>query len=353
MRRRLLCITTGFSRSGAPIALFGLLKILVNRNVYDIKLIAYEEGPLHKDYAGLVGEKNMELLDCLPCDDDFRARLQNNYDLVIMNTAVVFPFFFFFQNLQIPVYWWLHEAPDLIESSCPAFPNPHQLSPNFRLFVSSSGSRDMFYKHYRYEPSVIPVPIYKDVIDDQKLEFDIPKDKVIFFIPAAFTYIKGQDILLKVIGQLPEDFKNNSFFIFCGYSLEKQAEYKHIIEEMAKHLDNVIMMEELTHDEVFKLMEMSHCIVAPSRIDTIPMSIIEGMMLNKLVLVSDKAGVSAYITDCKNGFVFTNEEELLKRLLLIINDCNSLKQVSDNGHKVWTDIFSPEAVGKLCDEIGL
>ena len=354
MRKKLLCITTGFHRSGAPIALYGLLRILCRNDNYDISILAYEDGEMHTYYCDLIGTSNIELIDALPCTKEFRDKIQNEYDLVILNTSVVYPFLFFFQNTSIPVYWWIHESPNLIESSCPGFPNPNLLSPNFRLFASSSGAQEIFRSYYSYNNiSVLPVPIFMPHHSVDTLSLSVPDDRCVFFIPAAYTYIKGQDILLKAIASLPANYIDRSFFVFCGYSLEKQSEYKSIIMQMASKLDNVVMLDNLSHEETMCIMDRSHCIVAPSRIDTIPMTIVEGMMLKKIALVSDSTGISHYIEDCQNGFVFKDHDDLVKRLLLIISDYENFTNIAENGHFIYKDFFSPDAVDKICSSIGL
>ena len=251
---------------------------------------------------------------------------------------------FFFQNTDIPVYWWIHEAPELIEDSFPGFPNPHLISSNFNLFAPSKGAAGSFNAHYSCNINVLPVPVFEPESLQADIPFHLPDDKILFLIPAAYTYIKGQDILLSAIQSLPDVYKHNSFFIFCGYTLEKQTEYKTKIFDMASNMGNVIMLDNLPQNTVYAIMSRCHCVVAPSRIDTIPLTIVEGMMLNKLCLVSEKTGISAYIQDCANGFVFRDQDELIKRLLLIINDYDSLNNIAAKGHEIYNDVYSPAAI---------
>ena len=353
MKKQLLCITPDLSQSGAPIALYGLLLIISQKEEYSINILTYGSGELLSDYAGLVVYDHIEILNGLNPTPEFRNRIQSSYDIVILNTAAVYPFAFYFQNLNIPVYWWIHEAPALIEESFPGFPNPHLLSPNFRLFASSAGASAAFNNHYAYDIHTLPVPVYKPDAIKQDLPFELPQNRIIFAIPSAYTYIKGQDILLSAIRALPDEYRQKSYFVFCGYSLEKQAEYKKNLINTAAELDNVLMLDNLPKETVYSLMSNCHCVIAPSRIDTIPLTIVEGMMFNKLTLVSSDTGISHYIKDCHNGFIFNNSEELLKRLLLIINDYNSLKLISERGADIYNKYFSPASVSSVCNDIGL
>ncbi|MCR5421882.1 MAG: glycosyltransferase family 4 protein [Lachnospiraceae bacterium] len=349
--KSLLCITPDLKRSGAPIALLRLMEILICNKELSITLLTYGNGDLFSSYIDLIGEDHIIILNGLNPTEEFREMLQTGYDIILLNTSTVYTFAFYFQNLNIPVYWWIHEAPEMIESSLPAFPNPHLLSPNFRLFLPSKGAAECFHNHYNYNVSILHVPVNKPLLPVSGLPVDIPDDRILFLMPSAYSYIKGQDILLSAILSLPQGIKNRSYFIFCGYSLDKQIEFKNTIFKIATNIDNVLMLEDLSQDILFALMNKCHCIVAPSRIDTIPLTIVEGLMYKKLCLVSDKTGISAYIKDCVNGFVFKDEEELIKRLLLIINDCSSLNSIADNGHKIYIDHFSPEAVSRNINEV--
>ncbi len=351
--KRLLCITPDFNKTGAPLALLGLLKLLIEKNYYDIYVLTYGNGPLKKHFESLIGKDHVKILNGLNPTSELRYKLQNDYDIVLLNTVAVYIFALYYQNTNTPVYWWIHEAPEMIDDSFPAFPNPHLLSPNFSLFTPSKGAAEWFNKRYLFNISVLPVPIYNSCTSVDDIPVQIPEDRIVFFIPGAYSYIKGQDILLSAISSLPENFKNVSLFVFCGYTLDKQIEYKKHIIEMAAEADNVLMLEDLPQKTVYALMQRSHCIVAPSRIDCLPTTIAEGLMFKKICLVSDHTGISYYINDCVNGFIFSNQDELVKRLLLIINDHMQISNISNKGYELYSAVFSPTAVATVLDNIGL
>lgn len=353
MRKKLLVITTGFKNTGAPIALLNLLKVLCQTDTYDISVIGYENGDLYKVYESIPCVSDITIVESLPCTEDFRKHLQNDFDVVFLNTAVVYPFLFYFQNTSIPVFWWVHEAWQMIEDNVASFPHPVLLSSNFRLMASSDGSAKALTEHYSYTFESLPVPVFKPEQPLKEVSINLPSDKVIFVIPSAYTYIKGQDILLKAIAAMPSEYIKRSYFVFCGYSLDAQAEYKSLIYEMASRLSNVLLMDNLPQNDLYSLISKCHCVIAPSRIDTIPMTAVEGMMLGKLALVSNDTGISYNIQDCRNGFVFKDHDELVKRLLLIINDVDALDNIRTKGQDIYNNIFSPSAVSDICKKLGL
>ena len=109
-------------------------------------------------------------------------------------------------------------------------------------------------------------------------------------------------------------------------------------------MNNVLMLEDQPQEILYSLMNRCQCIAAPSRIDCLPTTIAEGLMFEKICLISSHTGISSYIKDCISGFVFSDSEELVKRLLLIIDDYESLHKIAAMGHKVYLDVFSPEAI---------
>lgn len=353
MNKRLLCVTTGFDATGAPIALYRLLKVLSVSKQYDIHVVGFETGEMISDYAALLGTSSIEILNELPYAEKQRNRFRSDYDVILLNTAVVCDFYNFFQNLSIPVYWWIHEAPAMIMKECPGFPDPHYLSSNFHLLTSSAGASSLFSDHYSFDAPDLPVPVFYPEKPLPEIPIDIPDDIVLFVIPSAYTYIKGQDILLHAIKSLPDDYRSKAIFLFFGYTLPKEEDYKNRLIQLADTLDNVILLDALPQIDAYALMNKADCIIAPSRIDTIPLTVVEGMMFNKLVLVSSNTGISSYITDCVNGFVFSDHDELIKRLLLIISDRNNLKRISDGGHNIYSEFFSPDSVSKRCSELGI
>ena len=70
-------------------------------------------------------------------------------------------------------------------------------------------------------------------------------------------------------------------------------------------------------------------------------------MFGKYTIVSDGAGISEYMQDCVNGFVFPSENvsELMKRIMIIIKEHSNLSFIAQAGRKLYEDNFSVECVG--------
>ena len=167
---------------------------------------------------------------------------------------------------------------------------------------------------------------------------------ILTYLPKDIETMKGQDILLNAIISLPQDMQDRSEFVFCGYGLPGQEDYYNSIKDIIVKLPNARDLGRLTREEVYDWYKRCDCVVAPSRVDSNPASIIEGMMFKKHVIASSDTGVSHYMRDCENGFVFSNNDELIKRLMLIISDKASLTGISEAGYQLYKSRFSPEAI---------
>lgn len=83
-------------------------------------------------------------------------------------------------------------------------------------------------------------------------------------------------------------------------------------------------------------------VVAPSREDATPATIVEGLMYHKICLCSSGTGVSRYLKDGWNGYVFENrnEDDLKNKLEYIVCNYKEQEQVRERGREVYDTIYS-------------
>lgn len=117
-------------------------------------------------------------------------------------------------------------------------------------------------------------------------------------------------------------------------------------------IPEITMLDSLPREEVYLWYKISDCVLAPSRVDATPTSIVEAMMFGRIVLVSDATGISKYLTDCVNAFVFPSEnvEELMKRIMLIISEYGQLDAIGERGRLVYEANYSPKHVQKILEK---
>lgn len=340
-----LFIIPDFELNGAQTVLFEMMSEFIK--IYDnIVILGHGDGDYVDKYCdlGCVVVKR----SYVECDDKLRQFMQNEFSLVFINTSSCAPYLYFFLNTYTNVVWWLHETRNQLEKEMYRIPDLRLLSNNIKIIGVTHAVLEGIKQLYNRDINLLPM-----IIHEQDYVAANPSDKCIFLMPAAYTIIKGHDILLKAVLGLPTDVYNNCEFLFCGYEIAGQEEYYSQIDGFISKISNARNLGKLSREEVYKLYEICDCVVAPSRVDATPTTIVEAMMFKKLVLVSINTGISNYIDDGKNGFVFEDDNGLIDRITYIVRNRTSLHEVAENGYEVYKSIFSPEAVmSSLKDIIG-
>lgn len=270
---------------------------------------------------------------------DIREFLLSAFDAVILNSVASFPYAYYFLNTTMPVIWWVHEVAEMMKEATALFPLPAGISDNFRFAGAAKAAQEAVRSVYGKECDLIPV-----TVEDRREAYlpEKPDDgKVHFLIPGTYDPIKGQDILMQAIARLPQEYAQKAEFLFCGSTLEANKKYADLMRKYAETLPNVRVTGALPREELYREYARCDCVTAPSRMDLNPLSVIEGMMFGKLTIASSAAGISMYMQDCVNGFVFPSEnvEELYKRLILVISDHENLAPVAEAGRRVYEESF--------------
>ena len=341
-----LLIIPDLELNGAQTVMFGMTTLLRELS-YSITIISSEDG-LYREKYNSIGA-TVSIRPVVSCSEEFKSYMRS-FDLVYINSSSCLPYLYFFINTETPVLYWLHETEQQLLNTGYTMPPPQLLSLNIHIAGVTKAVQRGIKNLYSYDIPLLPMPVFCDNSNEPDFT-PASADKVEFFIPAGYTYIKGQDILLNVISKLPAELAGKSHFTFCGYRLPGQEQYYNTIKDIADRLENVTFLDKLDQKEVYELYQRSDCVVAPSRIDATPTTIVEALMFGRITLVSSNAGISEYLQDCVNSFIFTNEDELFKRLLLIISDVSKLESIRSAGHQIYKDFFSKEAVKTRLTEI--
>ena len=246
---------------------------------------------------------------------------------------------------SVKVHWWIHEPPlyfqSLGEQVCKSFWN--DLSDNVTVYAAGHLILDWVRREYDYKCCLLNFGIEDCARVIQKQEvFELSSDKITFLIPSVFIqYIKGQDLMVKAIRGLSEEYINRAEFLFLGNNMDDEDFY-HLVSSEIEQESSIKLIPAVEKESLFRLMRAADCIVAPSRQDATNACIVEGLMLSKICLCSDGTGVSHYMEDCVNGFIFSSGsvEELQARIMLIIDNFERLNVIAQNGRKIYEKIFS-------------
>lgn len=345
-QKKMLVVVPDLNLSGAMTVMLEMLE-LPYWDTYDLYVISSEDGEYREKMLNLGA--TVVIRPYVWCSDEYRKVLQSAFDCVFINSAVAYYYVYYFMNMPVKVLWWFHETNTQLETMQREFLNLNLLSSNIQVCGVTPTVQAGIQEIYGKKIKLLSMPIKdkrRDVLEEKK-------DEVMFFVPAALTPIKGQDILINAIMMLPEEYQRRTKFVFCGYPLPGQTEYGELIQKAIKMLPNTEFLGALEKTEVYEWYQKSDCVIAPSRVDATPTTIVEAMMFQKLCIVSDATGISRYMQDCVNGFVFPSEnvEELLKRILLVTAEKERLGEIARAGRNIYESNFSEEVIMKQLKEI--
>ena len=112
-------------------------------------------------------------------------------------------------------------------------------------------------------------------------------------------------------------------------------------------------MGELDRGQMQELYENSDCIICASRSETMSMAVSEGMMNQKICIVSDAAGIVDIMEDGINGLIFSNEnvDELSQKMQDVIEGKMDAGTIEKNARDTYMKYFSEEVFVKKFEEI--
>lgn len=349
--KKMLIILPGLIPAGGINVVLPLVKVL-QKMQYEIEILSREEGEMRIAFEQL-GVKVRIATDLLR--NDTVDEIVEKYDEILVNTLQLFGMIYKLNGKNVHVKWWIHEPPLFFESYRQGVPQElwDGLAENIKVLSAGRLVHDYLQNTYQYNSEV-----FNFAVEDTAWTTDkclIRKaGKVRFLLPSVMIQpIKGQDILLMAIEMLPENYRKRAEFVLIGTEVESSREYYEQIKLSVDEMADVELLDRMSHKELLEQMKVADCIVAPSREDATNACIVEGMMLSKVCICSERTGVSHYMEDCVSGFVFQNcnAAELRDRIMLVIDNINRLGQVAHNGRKIYEEVFSMESFEKRVNKI--
>lgn len=351
-KKDIILISHTMERGGAPLMLLELAKQY--QSIYNVWVISRCDGSLKEQFI----ECNMPVAICTPVS--LKRALDelgwDSFDMVWINTLLSVQYLMLFRDTNVRVYWWIHEPEPLFCSMRSYLPDFRNLSPNIKILPVSRLVSRYIEKYYGLSCKIIHMPI-ADVTKTMKIEETdekAKKDKVLFFMPAKIQAIKAQDVLAYAILKMPEEYRDKALFIFAGAKDTQEPEFYELMVQLEGIFPNTIsVLGEIERDEVFEIYQKVDCVVAPSRMDATPTTIVEAMMFKKICICSDSTGISLYMEDGKNGFIVKTEDadDLARKIMYVIDNINNLQMVRENGYNTYLENFETSRVWKRIEEV--
>ena len=174
---------------------------------------------------------------------------------------------------------------------------------------------------------------------------NIHKLKKVFAVIGVIYELKAQDIFIAAAKRILEVNSNCEFWIIGN---EPEEEYTNQIKNAVKDIPEIRMFGEKSRDEMRELYRDIDIVVCSSKTETMSMTIVEGLMNEKIVLTTDSTGIAEYIVEGVNGFICKadNVESLTEKMQLIIDRYSEMDDVRIEARKTYEKFFTLKTLGE-------
>lgn len=338
-----LLITHELSFTGAPLVLLPVVNYLLKNNK-KVTVVSIKDGKL-RNYFATIG------IDCFLFKDIYNQQaeflsLANNYSTVICNTIVTSPFYDLLKHTDKNIIWWVHEGKELLTH----INVMKKLNGINSLYRTVSDAKDIyavseyskrFLKSYNTNNiNILNYGVEDFYIEGIKRENQI-QDKINIALIGTVEHRKGVDILLKVVNNLPEEYRNKIFVKIIGndslpYALDLKNKYK--------NCTNFKFCGILNFKDKNQMYKNIDVLVSVSRDDPMPVVITEAFVCKIPVLCTNKCGQYSLIEDFVDGLKIEsdNEEQLKNKLMWIVDNKDKLKYIGEQGRNLYLKYFTLE-----------
>ena len=257
-------------------------------------------------------------------------------DVVFVNTLWLDYVVEELQGFGKKIIWWIHETGALQYLSDSLFSHITEIGCTSIYAVSPLVKRKIIQKYgenpYLYE-LLYGLPRY------YAEKVSMPNEKKIFAIIGGIAKIKGQDIFIKAVEQLPNPYKNKAEFWIIGGG--KVGEEEEQIIEKTPSIKVKGNIENQKMPEIYKQIDV---VVCCSREDAMPVAVTEGCMNGKTAIISDITGIAEYVVNGQNGLIFESEkiEQLTELIKWVLDQEERAKQIGEASKEIYEKYFSME-----------
>lgn len=330
-RKSILLVSHHMGLTGAPIVLFNMAEILV-RNGYRVEVYSHHEDELI--YSFLQKGIPVTIFDDFNFNEEEIQYYFSAFDMVIVNTVVLCSLVSKLQKLPMNIIWWLHEESDAYVQYGV---KQEYLTVNENVWVYGVGSRAIraFQKYSKGNKIQnllygIPEPRKKKSIKN------VPA-KLVFAVIGTVCIGKAQDVFFSAIQKNWSAWKETAeFWIIGSIDVQTKKEYE--------DTGLIQVFGSVDHAKMSELYNDIDVVVCPSRNDTMPVVLTEGMMNKKVCIASDITGTAEYIEQYTNGLVCKtgDEDSLAECIDWVINHRELIDEIGENAYKIYKSFFSME-----------
>lgn len=184
----------------------------------------------------------------------------------------------------------------------------------------------------------------------EDIEYHVPeegydyssKDKLRFVCIASVTNRKGQDLIVKAVSNLPDNYKSKVQVNIVGLGNEYNK-----VSDMISSLglsENIHMLG--ARNDVADILKANDIFILPSRADTVPVSILEALRAG-MPIISTKVGEVPEMVGEAGLIIETNEDAVKKAIMYCVDNRDKLKEFSKASRIQYEKKYSIETMLSL------
>lgn len=246
-----------------------------------------------------------------------------------------------------PVLWWIHESAELylpIMTEFKSYIKKECFNKINIVAVSNVAKKNFNNNCLDIINKTLPYGIPDTYKNNKK---DKTKKNTIIAIVGTISSIKGHKLLINAFNKVNPDKNTKLWIVGAGIDSKYGSEVKQLIQSLTIK-DRIILMGELSREEIDKCYRDIDVVVCASLQDSLPIVITEAMMYKKVCICSDKAGSADYITDGVNGFIFRSGDidNLANVINRVLNNKDEWQAIGENARRTYEKYFSMDSFGK-------
>ena len=229
-------------------------------------------------------------------------------------------------------------------------------------FISNSLFTYQWLKKWGIDSYVIPPYIDESLfkLKNQK------KEKIILSVGRFFSHLhsKRQDIVIKTFKKIKQKnylFKNFKLILAGGLKKEDES-YFNYLKKIANNDQSIIFKPNISQKELYSLYQKATFFwhftgygvdekKYPEKVEHLGITPLEAMIAGCLTFCYAAGGPKLLIKDKENGFLFKNQEELIKKMENIVFNKKNQKEIKKNAYKFVLSNFSYQVFKKRVEKL--
>lgn len=347
-KKKILIISTTLGYNGGTLAAVYFAKAIKNRG-YQV-CIAAPDGNM--EFIKEMVDSGIKIIiykNIIYFRDD-ELFWVNDFDIVVINTLQMMRCAYKIKKIK-KTLWWLHESlvvyKNILDQNLDIKQKDFR---NIDIYAVSELAKNNFNRYYPDTKVGILTYGIPDVAKNDVINYS--KDKLVFAIIGGVSKIKGHDILLSAMQRFTKEERTMSEIWIIG-AYQKESEYFKELQNMLQENTDVKFLGELDRKEIDTIYSNIDVVLNPSRQDSCPIVIAEGLMHSKICVTTNATGMAHYIEDERNGFVCTAEDShsLYQKISWIISHKNELDDIRKNARATYEKYFTMERFGENLEKI--